>query len=63
MKTKDIVEEKLHIANPAYLREKHRCIKCGKKLTSFIAYIPSMGEACMDCYIEAAKKDEENTRQ
>jgi hypothetical protein len=38
-----------------------RCVKCGEKLTSFIAYIPSRGEACMDCYIEAAKKDEVNT--
>jgi hypothetical protein len=38
--------------------EQHICIKCGKKLIKFIAYIPTMGEACMDCYIEAAKNDE-----
>jgi hypothetical protein len=57
----NVVEENHHITNRTYTKEEHRCIKCGKKLTSFIAYIPSMGEACMDCYIEAAKKSEVNT--
>jgi hypothetical protein len=56
----NIVEENHYITNHTYPKEEHRCIKCGKKLTSFIAYIPSRGEACMDCYIEAAKKDEVN---
>ena len=35
-----------------------RCLKCDKKLTFFVAYIPSLGEACMDCYVEAAREDE-----
>ena len=48
------------ITSPAYKEAKNRCLECGKELTSFIAYIPSMGEACMECWVEAAKKDEEN---
>jgi NMD protein affecting ribosome stability and mRNA decay len=35
-----------------------RCLECGKKISIFIAYIPNLGEVCMDCYVEAAKKDE-----
>ncbi len=54
----NIVEEQY----PKYIdqqgAQQHICIKCGKKLIKFIAYIPAIGEACMDCYIEAAKKDE-----
>jgi hypothetical protein len=57
----NIMDRNLKITNHADLKEEPRCIKCGKKLTYFAAYIPSMGEACMDCYIEAAKKDAENT--
>jgi NMD protein affecting ribosome stability and mRNA decay len=50
----------MKIKNYTYLKEEPRCIKCGKELTYFAAYIPSMGEACMDCYIEAAKNDAGN---
>ena len=56
----NVIKENHYITNHTYAKEEHRCIKCGKKLTSFIAYIPSVGDACMDCYIEAAKKDEAN---
>jgi L-lactate utilization protein LutB len=56
------MDKNLKMTNRTHLKEELRCIKCGKKLTYFAAYIPSMGEACMDCYIEAAKKDAENTR-
>jgi NMD protein affecting ribosome stability and mRNA decay len=54
----DIVEEQYITQIDQSDREQHLCIKCGKKLRKFIAYIPTMGEACMDCYIEAAKDDE-----
>jgi hypothetical protein len=54
----EIVEESRIRTMDPLGREEHRCIKCGKRLISFIAYIPKMGEACMDCYIQAAKKDE-----
>jgi hypothetical protein len=60
MKKMEIMEENPYTTNSIYQEEKHRCLKCGKKLTSFIAYIPLRGEACMDCYIEAAEEDEEN---
>jgi hypothetical protein len=52
-----VEESHFQILDP-FIREEHRCVQCGKKLTIFIAYIPKMGEACMDCYIQAAKKDE-----
>ncbi len=55
------MDRNLKITNHTYPKEEQRCIKCGKKLTYFVAYIPSMGEVCMDCYTEAAKKNEENT--
>jgi NMD protein affecting ribosome stability and mRNA decay len=61
VKTIEIVEENLYITNLKYQKETHSCTKCGKQLTFFIAYIPSVGDACMDCYIEAAKIDEANT--
>ena len=48
------------MANLNYQKESSSCLKCSKKLTFFIAYIPSIGDACMDCYIEAAKIDEAN---
>ena len=35
--------------------KQHMCIKCGKRLIKFIAYIPAIGEACMDCYIKYAQ--------
>ena len=41
---------------------KHRvrkCSNCGSKLTEFSAYIPDLGEACMKCFLEYEKKDEE----
>jgi hypothetical protein len=57
----NIMNRELKITNYNDLNEELRCINCGKKLTYFVAYIPSKGEACMDCYIEAAKKDEANT--
>jgi NMD protein affecting ribosome stability and mRNA decay len=57
----NIVGENLSMTNHTHQKEEQRCIKCGKKLTFFIAYIPSVGEVCMDCYIEAAKKDEAST--
>ena len=40
--------------------EEQKCTNCGTKLTYFIAYIPSLGKACMNCYIVAAKKEEAN---
>jgi len=61
VKTLEIVEENLYITNHTYPKETHSCTKCGKQLMFFIAYIPSVGDACMECYIEAAKKDEANT--
>ena len=54
----DIVEEEYFKHIDQSDETQHLCIKCGKKLIKFIAYIPTMGEACMDCYIEAAKDDE-----
>jgi len=33
-------------------------MKCGEPLKSFIAYIPNLGETCMECYIEYAINDE-----
>jgi hypothetical protein len=54
----DVIEEQYITHIDQFDGEKHLCIKCGKKLIKFIAYIPAMGEACMDCYIEAAKEDE-----
>ena len=54
----DIVEEEYFTHIDQSDGAQHLCIKCGKKLIKFIAYIPAMGEACMDCYIETAKDDE-----
>ena len=30
------------------------CSRCGKKNPDSIAYIPSLGEVCLDCYMEYA---------
>ncbi|MCX6655530.1 MAG: hypothetical protein NTY03_10490 [Candidatus Bathyarchaeota archaeon] len=54
----DITEEEYISHIDEFDGTQHLCIRCGKKLIKFIAYIPAMGEACMDCYIEAAKYDE-----
>jgi hypothetical protein len=52
------VKLKLGVANYMSFNSEHRCLKCGRELGSVVAYIPSLGEACLDCYIIAAKKDE-----
>ena len=44
----------------ARVSEEQKCTNCGTKLTDFIAYIPSLGKACMSCYIVAAQKEEAN---
>jgi hypothetical protein len=54
----NILDKNLKIKNQWYPVKEQICTKCGKNLTHFIAYIPSIGEACIDCYNEAAKKDE-----
>jgi hypothetical protein len=38
-----------------------KCTICGVDLIEFIAYVPGKGEACMFCYIKAAKKDEDKS--
>jgi recombinational DNA repair protein (RecF pathway) len=43
---------------PKIFNEPSKCSQCGTNLTTFAAYIPGKGEACMKCYIEAAKKEE-----
>jgi hypothetical protein len=58
----NIIDEQLIITSYSSSNVTQRCLKCGKKLTNYIAYIPNFGEACMDCYIQAAKKDEANNR-
>jgi len=35
-----------------------KCKKCKKELTYFKAYIPNLGEVCMNCYIEYAQEIE-----
>jgi hypothetical protein len=35
-----------------------KCKKCKKELTYFKAYIPNLGEVCMNCYIEYAQEME-----
>jgi hypothetical protein len=50
--------ENLKMINYKNSKVEQRCFKCDKKLAFFVAYIPSLGEACMDCYVEAAKNDE-----
>jgi recombinational DNA repair protein (RecF pathway) len=39
-----------------------KCANCHQDLTSFMAYIPGIGEVCMKCYVEYAKNDENNTK-
>ena len=40
-------------------QEPVRCVNCKEPLTTFIAYIPGKGEACMKCFAEFAKADEQ----
>jgi hypothetical protein len=42
---------------------KKNCTKCGTTLTTFIAYIPGKGEACMSCYVDYMRKDEIDSLQ
>ena len=56
----NVVEGILGMINHMSPKVGQRCLKCDKELTFFVAYIPSLGEACMDCYVEAARKDEDN---
>jgi len=58
----DVYQENQYLTNRTYPKVEERCAKCGKKLTFFIAYIPSIGKACMNWYVEIAKEDEANTR-
>ena len=39
-------------------KEVSRCGKCQKPLKDFATYIPDIGEVCMECWVEYAKKDE-----
>ena len=57
----NVVEGILGMINHMSPRVGQRCLKCDEKLTFFVAYIPSLGEACMDCYVEAARKVEVNS--
>ena len=34
------------------------CKKCDYKLAHFKAYIPNLGEVCMNCYVEYAQEME-----
>ena len=39
-----------------------KCRNCDAKLTTFIGYIPGVGESCMDCYIEYQIRDENRAK-
>jgi len=35
-----------------------KCAKCGQKLTTFMIYIPGVGETCLKCYTGYAIDEE-----
>ena len=39
--------------------EQVKCVKCNQPLTTFMAYIPGKGEACLKCFAEFARADEQ----
>ena len=48
-----ILNHTMTLARPKNARKKVTCcLRCRKPLTVFAAYIPEVGEVCMDCWIE-----------